>query len=97
MSHEGVDFMEIASIRLAVSAIHRRQLMGAVSSEEASVISSCDAWLDSHVPTPNLRQFFELAFNDLHAIHPNVRRPELLAHFAIKAAKKCVAQILENS
>lgn len=89
---EGVGFLEITGIRAAAAAIYRRQVMGSRSPEEDRLIIACDAWLASQTDPTELKTFFEAAHNTLHAQHQSIRKPELLAHFALRAIQRCVDQ-----
>lgn len=90
LAQEGMGFMEITAIRTAAASIFRRQVMGGKSNDEEKLVQACDAWLTNHPDPMKLEPFFQAAYDDLQSEHPSMKRPELLAHFALRAIKKCV-------
>ena len=90
LGSEGMDFMERTSIRAAATRIYRRQVMGSHSEQEEALIMECDKWLEVNRPTSKLTEFFAKAYGDLSARHTSFKKPELLAHFTLRAIKKCV-------
>lgn len=92
LTDEGVGFRETTTIRAAAASLYRRQVMGASSPEEQRLVASCDAWIDSHPDPTNLKPYFQSAFDDLSPSHALTRKPELIAHLALRAIQKCVDQ-----
>lgn len=90
LSQEGMGFLEITAIRAAATSIYRRQVMGTRSSDEEQLMLACDAWLSSHPDPTQLKPFFQTAYGDLQSDYPSMRKPELLAHFALRGINKCV-------
>lgn len=93
LGSEGMDFMERTSLRAAAAGFYRRQVMGSHSEQEEALIRECDKWLDVNPPTRKLNDFFAAAYGDLSARHTSFKKPELLAHFALRAIKKCADPI----
>ncbi len=91
-SEGGSNFMEIASIRLAVSKIFRRQLMGEEDSLAMALIADCDQWLNTNAPGSALKCFIDKAKDDLARLHPSIRPAEFIAHLLLRVAKECVDQ-----
>jgi hypothetical protein len=89
LSREGLGFMEIISVRTAAASIYRRQVMCGRSNDEEKLVQACDAWLSIHPEPTQLKPFFQAAYDDLHVKYPTMKRPELLAHFALRAIYKC--------
>lgn len=92
LSQEGVGFMEITGVRTAAASILRRQVMGTRSNDEEALMLACDTWLTTHSDPIQLKPYFQAAYEDLHSSHPSIKKQELLAHFALRAIKKCVDQ-----
>lgn len=90
---EGMSFMDVTAIRAAATAVYRRQVMGNQSKEEEQLSLACDAWLANHVISTQLVPFLRLAYDDLQSEHLSLKKHELLAHFTLRAIKKCVDQI----
>ena len=93
LSNEGMDFLESTSIKVAAAGFYRRQVMGGHTEQEEALIQDCDQWIELHRQTGKLREFFAKAYGDLNARHSSFKKPELLAHFALRAIKKCVDPI----
>lgn len=93
LTNEGMGFMEITAIRAAAASIFRRLIMGTKSTDEEKLIQDCDVWLANHLATKELKPYFEEAYGDLQKNYPNLRKPEILANFALRAIKRCVGQI----
>ena len=93
LGSEGMGFMERTSLRAAATGFYRRQVMGSHSEQEEALIGECDKWLDVNPPTGKLNDFFAAAYGNLSARHTSFRKPELLAHFALRAIKKCADPI----
>jgi hypothetical protein len=90
---EGMGFMEVMSIRLAATAIFRRQVMGRRSVEEEPILRDCDDIVASAPTARDLLPLFRQAEGTLAAKYPSVKPAELMAHFALRALGKCAAQI----
>ncbi|NTV12347.1 MAG: DUF4297 domain-containing protein [Desulfobulbaceae bacterium] len=91
---EGVlNFMEATSIRVAMAAIFKRQVMGGEDPLVSALAYDCDAWLETNTPGPLLGDFFGKAKSYLAPLHPSFRAAELTAHIALRAVRKCVDQI----
>jgi len=91
-SEGGADFMEIASIRLEVSKIFKRQLMGGEDPQVVALVADCDQWLGNNTPGLVLKCFIEKAKADLAGLHPSIRSAEFIAHLLLRVAQKCVDQ-----
>ena len=87
---EGMDFMEITSIKAAAAGYYRRQVMGGHTAQEEALLRDCDQWLDVNQQNGSLSEFFTKAYSELSARHPSFKKAVLLAHFAMRAIKKCV-------
>lgn len=93
LSNEGMDFLESTSIKVAAAGFYRRQVMGSHTEQEEALMQDCDQWIELHRQTGKLREFFAKAYGDLNARHSSFKKPELLAHFALRAIKKCADPI----
>ncbi|KQP58987.1 dsDNA nuclease domain-containing protein [Methylobacterium sp. Leaf112] len=91
LQQEGMGIIEMTSIRAAVAAIYRRQVMGKMLPEEIQIAAACDEWLMDHNDSSKLMPFFKDALAHLSGIFPLKKSAELQAHFAIRAINKCVA------
>ncbi|MBI4996782.1 MAG: DUF4297 domain-containing protein [Rhodocyclales bacterium] len=87
-----LNFMEATSVRVAMAAIYKRQVMGGDDPLTAALASDCDTWLATNTPGPRLGPFFDGARNHLAPSHPSFRAAELTAHIALRAVRKCVDQ-----
>ncbi len=87
-----LDFMEVTSVRVAMAAIYKRQVMGGDDPLTSALVSGCDAWLEANAPGPLLGPFFDGARTHLAPSHPSFRSAELTAHIALRAVRKCVDQ-----
>lgn len=87
-----LNFMEVTSVRVAMAAIYKRQVMGGDDPLTSALASDCDAWLEANTPGPLLGPFFDGARSHLAPLHPSFRTSELTAHIALRAVKKCVDQ-----
>ncbi len=87
-----LDFMEVTSVRVAMAAIYKRQVMGGDDPLTSALVSGCDAWLETNAPGPLLGPFFDGARTHLAPSHPSFRAAELTAHIALRAVRKCVDQ-----
>lgn len=92
LNQEGMGFLEITAMRAAAAGIYQRQVAGTRSQDEERFIADCDVWLASHADPTNLKPYFDAAYDDLAVRHQRLRKPELLAHFALRAIQKCVDQ-----
>ncbi|MFH0783304.1 MAG: dsDNA nuclease domain-containing protein [Pseudomonadota bacterium] len=92
LAQEGVGFIEITAIRIAATAIFRRQVMGTRSKDEENLVLACDAWLANHPDPIQLKPFFQAAHDDLQSVYPSIKKLELFAYLALRAIKKCVDQ-----
>ncbi len=93
LTQEGMSFLEITAIRAAAASIFRRQVMGKRSNDEEKLVLACDAWLTAHPDPIQLKPFFQAAYDDLQSTYSSIKKPELLAYFALRAIIKCVDQI----
>ena len=91
LTSERMDFFEITGIRIAAASIYRRQIMGASTQQEEKVIQECDNWIKLNPIKGRLKPIFEKFYEDLKSKY-NLRKSELLAHFAIRAIAVCEAQ-----
>lgn len=89
---EGMDFSQISQIKAAASAYYTRQVMDSHTEQEKAFVAACDEWLMENKQTETLSLFFEKAHTDLSMRHAALRRPEILAIFALRAITKCVDQ-----
>lgn len=87
-----LNFMEVTSVRVAITAIYKRQVMGGDDPLTTALASDCDAWLETNTPGPFLGPFFDGARSHLAPSHPSFRAAELTAHIALRAVRKCVDQ-----
>lgn len=92
VTEEALNFMEATSVRVAMAAIYKRQVMGGDDPLTFALASDCDAWLETNTPGPLLGPFFEGARIHLAPLHPSFRAAELTAHIALRAVRKCVDQ-----
>lgn len=90
LSSEGVGFREVTSIRSAAASIYRRQVMGTRSSEEKDLVSSCDSWISASPDETHLSTYLQTGYNALRLQHPSFKKPDLVAHLALRAIQKCV-------
>jgi hypothetical protein len=90
LNKEGMGVMEVTSIRTAVAGIYRRQVVGSQLPEEAGIMAACDVWLAGKADPTELLPFFNSGLDHLKALFPTARKPELQAHFALRAITKCV-------
>lgn len=88
----GMNFMEATSVRVAMAAIYKRQVMGGSDPLTSALTSDCDAWLEANTPGLLLGPFFDGARSHLAPSHPSFRASELTAHIALRAVRKCVDQ-----
>lgn len=87
-----LNFMEVTSVRVAITAIYKRQVMGGDDPLTTALASDCDAWLETNTPGPFLGPFFDGARSHLAPSHPSFRAADLTAHIALRAVRKCVDQ-----
>ena len=87
-----LNFMEVTSVRVAITAIYKRQVMGGDDPLTTALASDCDAWLETNTPGQFLGPFFDGARSHLAPSHPSFRAAELTAHIALRAVRKCVDQ-----
>ncbi len=87
-----LNFMEATSVRVAMAAIYKRQVMGSDDPLTFALASDCDAWLETNTPGPLLGPFFDGAKCHLAPSHQSFRAAELTAHIALRAVRKCVDQ-----
>lgn len=88
-----LNFMEVTSVRVAMAAIYKRQVMGGDDPLTSALASDFDIWLETNTPGPLLGAFFDKAKSHLAPSHPSFRAAELTAHIALRAVRKCVDQI----
>jgi hypothetical protein len=87
---DGIDFMLATATRVAGGRIFTRNLMGGEDPAVTALIADCDSWIDANPPSSNLSPFFKKARAYLEPLHPSFKSPELIAHFMLRAIKKCV-------
>lgn len=87
-----LNFVEVTSVRVAITAIYKRQVMGGDDPLTTALTSDCDAWLETNTPGPLIGPFFDRARSHLAPSHPSFRAAELTAHIALRAVRKCVDQ-----
>jgi hypothetical protein len=87
-----LNYMEATSVRVAMAAIYKRQVMGGEDPLDTALDSNCDAWLETNTPGKFLRPFFDGARSHLAPSHPSFREAELTAHIVLRAVRKCVDQ-----
>lgn len=90
---EGMGFAAVTSIKAAAAGILRRQVMGVSSIQERQILEDCDEIIETLGDSPSLLRRFEYAQTALSQKHSDCRPAELLAHFALRAVGRCVAQI----
>lgn len=86
----GIDFMMATSARVAGGRIFTRNLIGGEDPAVTALIADCDSWIDANPPNSNLSPFFQKARAYLEPLHPSFKSAELIAHFMLRAIKKCV-------
>ncbi|PHM20486.1 MAG: hypothetical protein CK604_06055 [Curvibacter sp. PD_MW3] len=86
----GIDFMLATATRVAGGRIFTRNLIGGEDPAVAALISDCDRWIDANPPGSDLSPYFQKARAHLEPLHRSFRSPELIAHFMLRAIKKCV-------
>lgn len=91
-----LNFMDTTTVRVAMAAIYKRQVIGGDDPLTTAFAADCDAWLETNTPGPLLGPFFDEARAHLAPSYPSFRAAELIAHIALRAVKKCVDQTLEN-
>ena len=92
LTEGALNFMEVTSVRVAMAAIYKRQVMGGDDPLTSALVSDCDAWLETNTPRPLLGSFFDGARSHLAPSHLSFRAAELTAHIALRAVRKCVDQ-----
>ncbi|WP_426315681.1 dsDNA nuclease domain-containing protein [Methylobacterium fujisawaense] len=90
LQQEGMSVMDVTAIRVAVTAIYRRQVMGAKLPQETAIEMACNDWLETHTASSKLLTFFEAGLEHLATQFPLSKSAELRAHFALKAIEKCM-------
>lgn len=85
-----MNFMEVTSVRVAMAAIYKRQVISGDDPRTTKFVSDCDTWLETNTPGPVLGPFFDEAKAHLAPLYPNFRSAELIAHIALRAVRKCV-------
>lgn len=86
----GIDFMLATSIRLAGARIFTRNLMGGEDPLATALLADCDRWINENLPGSELSPYLQIARNYLEPLHPSFKSAELIAHFLLRAIKKCV-------
>lgn len=90
LSRDGVSFRDLTAMKAAATSYYARQVMGGHTDPERALIVACDEWLLQNEQTESLSQFFEEAYLFLGPKHPGLRKPQILAIFALRAIAKCV-------
>lgn len=86
---EGVDFMTIASVRMAATRAQQDRLTGG-STASKEIDNFSDAWIAANPPTSNLRPYVEAALAELKVQFSAQRDNDLIARFVMRAITKCV-------
>ena len=86
----GIDFMLATATRVAGGRIFTRNLMGGEDPAVTALIADCDSWIDANPPGSDLSPYFQKARAHLEPLHPSFKSAELIAHFMLRAIKKCV-------
>jgi hypothetical protein len=87
---KGLDFMMSTATRVAGGRIFTRNLMGGEDPAVTALIADCDGWIDANPPESNLSPYLQRARACLEPLHPSFKSAELIAHFMLRAIKKCV-------
>lgn len=87
---KGIDFMMSTATRVTGGRIFTRNLMGGEDPAVTALIADCDDWIDAHPPDSNLSPYLQRARACLEPLHPSFKSAELIAHFMLRAIKKCV-------
>jgi hypothetical protein len=82
--------MMATTTRVAGGRIFTRKLMGGEDPAVTALIADCDGWIDAHPPSTNLSLYIQRARTYLEPHHPSFKSAELIAHFMLRAIKKCV-------
>ncbi|MCD1125204.1 DUF4297 domain-containing protein [Jinshanibacter sp. LJY008] len=91
LQNEGLNFMEITSLRSQASRVVREQLTGATSDSTQRINDFCDNWIDSNpLQASALRTFVEAALPVLNTNFSGFKNEELQARLLMRAIKKCV-------
>lgn len=91
LAQEGLDFVSTTSIRLAATAIFRRELIGNISQRDVQLRESIDLFFCRVQITNKLRPLLDCAFEQLGADYSDYRKSELLANVLIRGIHRCVA------
>lgn len=86
----GIDFMLATATRVAGGRIFTRNLMGGEDLSVAALIADCDRWIAVNPTESDLSPYFQGALAYLKPRHPSFKISELIAHFMLRAIKKCV-------
>lgn len=86
----GIDFMLATSIRVAGGRIFTRNLLGGDDLAVTALLSDCDLWIDANPPGPELSPYLQKARAHLEPLYPSFKSAELIAHFILRAIKRCV-------
>jgi hypothetical protein len=90
---EGMSMRERSAIRMAATGIYRRQVMGAPSEAEESLAGRCDNWLETLPEEGGICDLLNQGYLEFKDEYPGMRKPEIMAHIAIRAIKRCVDPI----
>ena len=93
LENEGVlGFFDATRVRLTLSDIYRRQVMGGEDPLTSALAADCDGWLEMNPPAERLGPFFNDARSHLAQLYPSLRAADLIAHILLRAVRKCVDQ-----
>ncbi len=92
LEREGsIDYVLATSIRVAVCRIFTRNLMGGEEPAVTALVSDCDLWINANpLGSISLSSSLQNARSHLEPLHSSFRSAELIAHFLLRAIKKCV-------
>lgn len=90
LRRSGMTFPETCAVRLAAAAIYRRQVMGCMSESDKELIAAADEWVQWAEVDPNVFDYLEKGYASV-SVGRSEKRPEILAHLAIRAIKNAQA------
>ena len=90
LAKEGLLFWEVSQIRAAATGIIRRKLFGSPLPADVEISASCETWLDANGMGAQLMSALESGTSFLQVKFPSTKKPELQAHFLLKAIEQCV-------
>lgn len=90
LQQDEIAFWEVSQINAAASGIFFRRLTGAKYPEDDEIAKYCEAWLEETALGTDLVAVFRSGVDSLSSRFETTKKPELQAHFLIKAIEKCV-------